>query len=453
MLHQSRLRGRLRARYVAPMFRYTLAMMLLLACGEKTPKELTKGDRKLLERNLLKSSPTPKIKVDGELGDKVVYLGLDAPAEAQVGRPLKLVHYWRVKNPVGEDWKLFVHLVGVKKAEYANADHVPIKGRYPVDQWKAGDIIRDEHTVTVPRSWKAEWVEIYVGLWRGDVRLPVVKGDNDGENRLLAARIPLVQTTSAQADTAKARYLARRRAGTIEIDGALGEDDWVKATPSSAFVNTMTGDAVEARTQAKMLWDDQFVYVAFEVQDNLVESRLKKHDDRLWTQDVVEMFIDADADGKDYIELQVSPAGVTFDSYLPEYRKNQNDWESGFTAAVKVDGSLNQKGADQGYSVEMKLPVDTVRGRASDKAIGRPGEPGTVWRINWFCMDGMGKEQKASGWSPPLVGDFHQLDKFGELRFIDQTKQLVTGAAVKALRDKSAQKILREKRQRQTSPP
>jgi len=30
-----------------------------------------------------------------------------------------------------------------------------------------------------------------------------------------------------------------------------------------------------------------------------------------------------------------------------------------------------------------------------------------------------GKPQQAVGWSPPLVGDFHVLDKFGELAFGD----------------------------------
>jgi len=30
-----------------------------------------------------------------------------------------------------------------------------------------------------------------------------------------------------------------------------------------------------------------------------------------------------------------------------------------------------------------------------------------------------GKPQQASGWSPPLVGDFHALDRFGELVFGD----------------------------------
>jgi hypothetical protein len=49
-----------------------------------------------------------------------------------------------------------------------------------------------------------------------------------------------------------------------------------------------------------------------------------------------------------------------------------------------------------------------------------PPVPGHVWRINMFRMDvPAGKPQQASGWSPPMVGDFHALDRFGELVFGD----------------------------------
>jgi hypothetical protein len=46
---------------------------------------------------------------------------------------------------------------------------------------------------------------------------------------------------------------------------------------------------------------------------------------------------------------------------------------------------------------------------------------GDKWRINIFRMDApQGKPQQASGWSPPMVGDFHALDKFGDLVFGDE---------------------------------
>src|SRR5206468_10420546 len=142
-------------------------------------------------------------------------------------------------------------------------------------------------------------------------------------------------------------------------------------------------------------------------------TTMDKHDDKLWTQEAVEIFIDADGDGKTYVELQVNPRNATFDSYLPEYRKNQNDWNSKMKTAVKVDGTLDKRDdVDKGWTVEMAIPLEAVKGRA---ATGPqiPPKLGDLWRINLYRMDfPKGKTQTGSAWSPPLVGDFHALDKF-----------------------------------------
>ncbi|MES1206303.1 MAG: hypothetical protein ABUS79_10240, partial [Pseudomonadota bacterium] len=55
---------------------------------------------------------------------------------------------------------------------------------------------------------------------------------------------------------------------------------------------------------------------------------------------------------------------------------------------------------------------------------------GDTWRMNMFRMDvPQGKPQQAVGWSPPLVGDFHALDRFGDLVFGDEKGNLSAVAA------------------------
>ena len=82
-----------------------------------------------------------------------------------------------------------------------------MKGKYPVGAWKAGEIIRDQHTVRLPAGWASPSVEVYVGLWRGATRMPVKAGPHDAEGRVLAATIP-VSAKPAGAETRK-RYVAR----------------------------------------------------------------------------------------------------------------------------------------------------------------------------------------------------------------------------------------------------
>jgi len=51
-----------------------------------------------------------------------------------------------------------------------------------------------------------------------------------------------------------------------------------------------------------------------------------------------------------------------------------------------------------------------------------PPALGDKWRLNMFRMDSPkdAKSQIALGWSPPMVGDFHKLDRFGEIVFVDE---------------------------------
>jgi hypothetical protein len=134
------------------------------------------------------------------------------------------------------------------------------------------------------------------------------------------------------------------------------------------------------------------------------------------------MFIDADGDGKTYVELQANPRGVTFDSYLATYRKNENDWDPpGFRAAVKVDGTLDKRDdTDKGWVVEMVIPLEAAMGKLKEMK-NVPPKVGTEWRVNFFRLDmPAGRPQVGVGWSPPLVGDFHALDRFGFLTFGDE---------------------------------
>ena len=413
-------------------------LALTTACVEQDDDKPTEEDLKMVKANILTTAPTPKFPAVADLEGKIEYLGLDAePATAVPGKELKLSHYWKAVASPGEGWRVFTHIEGPNHQGFINADHGPVGGKYPVGQWKAGQIIRDDHTITLPATWSHQSVIVYTGLWRGPTRLSVKSGPSDGQNRVLAATIPV--SAPAKAETSRKRYVARRVDKPIKLDGKLDEPAWRDAPSSGLFVNTMNGSPAEQATEAKFLWDDKTLYVAFQVADTDVWSNLNKRDDKLWTQEAVELMIDADKNGKSYIELQVAPNGAFFDTYLPEYRKyedsvdpkaKQFSWNSKANVKVVVDGTLNKHDdKDRGWVVEMALPLADVKGVDSKTESTRlPPGVGDTWRINMFRMDmpqGPGKAQQASGWSPPLVGDFHALDRFGELAFGDEKGNLV----------------------------
>jgi hypothetical protein len=366
--------------------------------------------------------------VDADLDGKVVYLGLDVtPNPVEPGKDAKVTQYWKVVAAPGEGWRLFNHISGPNNAGYQNRDHGPMRGKYPVAQWKAGDIVRDEFAFNVPISWQFDRVEVYTGLFRHSENMPVKSGAHDPRNRVLAAVIPVKR---AGAPLPPKKYLVRRTSKAPKLDGKLDEAGWKTAPSVGAFVDTMTGAPSPLKTDAKMLWDDQNLYFAFENEDTDVWSTLAKRDDKLWTQEAIEVMVDADGNGKTYIELQVAPNGNIFDTYLPDVRKYENaldpkrkpfDWNSKLKVAVKVDGTLNKRSdKDKGWTVEMALPLADVNGLATG-GVKVPPAYGETWRLNMFRLDAPeGTPQLAAAWSPPLVGDFHVLERFGQIVFVDE---------------------------------
>jgi hypothetical protein len=409
-------------------------------CVEQDDEKLSAEDLQSIKANILSATPAPKYAVNADLEGKVIYLGLDVePQPVEPGKPVKLTHYWKSIASPGDGWKTFTHIEGPKNQSFINADHGPVGGKYPVSQWKPGEIIKDEHTVTLPASWAFDTMVVYTGLWRGPTRLTVKSGPSDGSGRVIAANIPV--KLAHKVENQPRRYVARRTSAPIKIDGKLDEQAWKDAPSTGPFVNTLNGGPAEQAVEAKLLWDEKFLYAAFDVADTDVWSTLGKRDDKLWTQEAVELMIDADKNGKGYVELQVAPNGTVFDTYLPEYRKYEDSidpkrkpysWNSKIDVAVIVDGTLNKRDdKDKGWVVELALPLGDVKGLDQKAELPRlPPHVGDSWKINMFRMDQpQAKPQQASGWSPPLVGDFHALDRFGELVFGDEKGNVIPSAA------------------------
>lgn len=200
------------------------------------------------------------------------------------------------------------------------------------------------------------------------------------------------------------------------IDGDLS--DWAGAARTEVFVDTMTGARERLAPTARMMWDERALYVAFEVNDRLLRASGTEHDDHLWEQDCVELMFDPDGDEERYLELQVSPRNVVFDTYFDSYRAPRPfghvGWSSGLESAVRLRGGIDDDAPDEGYDVELRIPWSafTVAGRD-----GGPPSAGETFRVALYVLDAHEGGQSGVGWSPPLVGDFHVPSRFGRIVF------------------------------------
>jgi len=209
-------------------------------------------------------------------------------------------------------------------------------------------------------------------------------------------------------------YEVMRADQPIRVDGTLDEPAWVKAPPVGPFANTADGSPTAIKTEAKILYDDNFVYFAFRNTDENIWATMTKRDAHLWEEEVVEVFVQAEPRQTSYIELEVNPLGAMLDIFLLDIRKplRYESWNSEkLQWAVRVDGTVNGKPGDREWTCEIALPLEDVIPPPNT-----PPKPGDRWRVALYRIEKL-PAPAALAWSPTMKKDFHVPSMFGEIVF------------------------------------
>lgn len=212
-------------------------------------------------------------------------------------------------------------------------------------------------------------------------------------------------------------YEVARTGVPIKVDGRLDDPSWEKAAVIDRFVSNADGGAAVAATEARLLYDDRFLYFAFRCADENVWATMNRRDAHLWTEEVVEVFLQAMPAQTSYIELEVNPLGTMIDIFLLDIRKplRYESWNSEkLQWAVQVDGTVDGKPGDRGWTCEIALPHDDVV-----PAPNTPPRPGDRWRLNLYRVDKLPRPA-LTAWSPTMRSDFHVPSMFGEIVFTDR---------------------------------
>ena len=189
-------------------------------------------------------------------------------------------------------------------------------------------------------------------------------------------------------------YICTRAVDEIRVDGVFDEFSWTNAPRTEAF-GRIRGTKIDHHTEAAMVWDDENLYVAFSCADPEMWATFLNEDDPLWGEEVVEVFIDPDADGRNYLELEVSPLNVVVDLKVIELQpkwESDFDWDiPGLQTAVKAYGTVNDStDTDIGWNVEIAIPFAAFADLTPEAA--RAPEPGEQWRLNLYRIERVGGE-------------------------------------------------------------
>lgn len=163
---------------------------------------------------------------------------------------------------------------------------------------------------------------------------------------------------------------AARTTGPMRIDGRLDEASWTRATPVSAFtqVDPEEGRPVSESTEARILYDDEGLYIGVRLHDRQKPSqRLGRRDMDLMDSDWLGVVIDSYHDHRTAFSMDVNPAGVQRDAVksMGSGGAEQDDlsWDAVWDAAVTVD--------EGGWTAEVRIPFSQLRfGSAPDQTWG-----------------------------------------------------------------------------------
>ena len=211
-------------------------------------------------------------------------------------------------------------------------------------------------------------------------------------------------------------YEVLRAQTPIRVDGILDDAAWSKTPLLGPFVNNRDGSASPLITEVRVLYDDKFLYFASRFVDDNIWATMKHRDDHLWTEEVVEVFLEADPRQTSYIELEVNPLGALIDIFLLDIRKplHYESWNSEkIQWVVHVDGTVDGKPGDKEWTCEIALPMEDVV-----PAPNIPPKPGDRWRLNMYRVEQL-PDKAMLAWSP-TGKDFHQPARFGEIVFTDK---------------------------------
>ncbi len=116
-------------------------------------------------------------------------------------------------------------------------------------------------------------------------------------------------------------YLCRRAGLPFIPDGRLDKPFWEKAEFTCDFADIEGKHMPLPRfvTRAKLLWDDENLYIGAQLEGDEIWGNVTERDDVIFRDNDFEIFIDPDSDTRQYYEFEMNVLNTVWD-LLPALR-------------------------------------------------------------------------------------------------------------------------------------
>jgi hypothetical protein len=157
--------------------------------------------------------------------------------------------------------------------------------------------------------------------------------------------------------------VATRTTTAHSIDGALDDEAWrggPQPTGEWRSYNPLNGDTIPQQTHVWIAYDDRYLYFAFQCDDqepDRIKASVARRD-TIFSDDWVGLSLDALGTGQVSYHMMVNPVGVQMDmlNSASSFEDLAPDWT--WDSAGKP--------TPNGYSVEIRLPLESIRFKGGD---------------------------------------------------------------------------------------
>ena len=190
----------------------------------------------------------------------------------------------------------------------------------------------------------------------------------------------------------------------IHVDGKLDEGAWASAPVTGDFTQSWpkTGDPATEKTEVRVLYDDDALYVgvrAFDAHPDSIASQLARRDATGIYSDWIHLLVDSYHDRRSGFRFSVNPRGVKKDVLHSNDNTEDLNWDAVWEVATSIDSA--------GWTAEYRIPFSQIRFGPVPR-----GTPRT-WGLQ--VQRDVARKNERDSWSPWTQNDGGYVSREGEL--------------------------------------
>ena len=216
-------------------------------------------------------------------------------------------------------------------------------------------------------------------------------------------------------------YEVLKAAKPVKIDGNWNKREWknIKAANIANYMGKIP--AFRPVAAAKMMYDEENLYLIFQVKDRFVQCVTLQYNGPVWKDAAVEFFFSPDTDTPGaYFNLEINCGGTALMGYHNTAQKKSIQIDSNDIKKIEIAHSLPKRVYPEivdpvTWTIECKIPLRLLEKYATITTPGRA----VAWRANFYKIAEQGSNPHYITWS--LVNNpkpnFHLPEFFGVLKF------------------------------------